>query len=168
VTSPEAAPTAIESATFSVPARDVWSYRLDFANLPDYNPDVSGVVRTLNGEGVGGVHGPGARYGFQLADSREGGRSHPVELWTIAAEESSLVVAGMQSGNGSEAYEEFVVRATDGGGCEATLSLWVTLPGGLALDADHAFATGSRQQIRKELDLMKVALEKGSNGPSVH
>ena len=35
---------------------------------------------------------------------------------------------------GSDAYEEFVVRPLDGGGCEATLTLWVTLPDGLSED----------------------------------
>ena len=40
---PTAAPTAVASAVFSVPAETVWAYRLDFANLPGYNPDVSDV-----------------------------------------------------------------------------------------------------------------------------
>ena len=59
---PGTPPTAVESAIFGVAAHEVWAYRLDFANLPDYNPDVSGVERVSEGEGVGGTSGSGARY----------------------------------------------------------------------------------------------------------
>ena len=63
---PEYAPTAIESQAFDVSAHEVWAYRLDFAHLPDYNPDVSGVERIADGTGDGGVNGAGARYRFTL------------------------------------------------------------------------------------------------------
>ena len=61
----------------------VWSYRLDFANLPEYNPDVSGLERVADGADgrSGGVCGVGARYSFGLADPRRPGRTQPVELW---------------------------------------------------------------------------------------
>ncbi len=157
-TTPDGPPTAIASATFSVPAEAVWRYRLDFANLPEYNPDVSAVERVRNAtdDGVGGVCGPGARYAFQLADARRPGVSHPVELWTVDAVEPTLVAAGMSGGN--EAYEEFVVHRRDDG-CEAILTLWVTLPAGLPDDAVAAAAEGSLAQITKELLLMKEVLE---------
>jgi hypothetical protein len=151
----------VASARFAPPVtpRDVWLYRLDFANLPEYNPDVSGVERVHEGppDGVGGVLGPGARYTFQLADARQEGVSHTVELWLVDAVEPTLVAAGMAGG--SEAYEEFVVRSLDGGGCEATLTLWVTLPDGLPDDVAVAAAAGSLEQIRKEVRLMKEVLE---------
>jgi hypothetical protein len=142
--------------------RDVWLYRLDFTNLPEYNPDVSGVERVHAGtgeasDGAGGVLGPGARYRFRLGDISEPGVSHQVELWVVEAVEPTLVAAGMDGG--TEAYEEFVVRDLDGGGCEATLSLWVTLPDGLADDVLAAAAAGSLEQISKELRLMKEVLE---------
>lgn len=132
-------------------------YRLDFANLPEYNPDVSGVERVESGDvsGVGGVLGPGARYTFSLADPR--GDRHPVELWLVDAVEPSLVAAGMDGG--TEAYEEFVVGGLEGGGCEATLTLWVTLPDGLPDDVGAAAAAGSLEQISKEVRLMKEVLE---------
>jgi hypothetical protein len=142
--------------------RDVWLYRLDFANLPEYNPDVTGVERVRAGtgaasDGVGGVLGPGARYTFRLADASHAGGNRPVELWVVEAVESTLVAAGMDGG--TEAYEEFVVRDLEGGGCEATLSLWVTLPDGLTDDVRAAAAAGSLEQIRKEVRLMKEVLE---------
>jgi hypothetical protein len=161
VPTPDRPPTAVAAATFAAPVtpRDVWSYRLDFTNLPEYNPDVSDVARVGDGaaDGAGGILGPGARYTFRLADARQEGVSHPVELWLVDAEEPSLVAAGMAGG--SEAYEEFVVRALADGGCEATLTLWVMLPDGLHDDVVAAAAAGSLEQIRKEVRLMKEVLE---------
>ena len=148
------------SAVFAVPSETVWTYRLDFTNLPEYNPDVSGVQRVRDGarDEVGGACGPGARYTFRLADAGRPGLSHPVELWTVDAVEPTLVAAGMAGGG--EAYEEFIVRPGPDGGCEASLTLWVTLPDGLPVDAVAAAAAGSLEQISKELRLMKQVLER--------
>jgi len=163
---PDAAPTAVATERFSVPADAVWSYRLDFANLPEYNPDVSGVERVHDGadNGVGGLCGPGARYTFRLADARQPGVSHPVELWTVDAVQPTLVAAGMAGG--SEAYEEFVVHPHEDGGCEAILTLWVTLPDGLSDDTVAAASAGSLAQITKELRLMKEVLERRAAAPT--
>jgi hypothetical protein len=156
---PTAAPTAVASAVFSVPAETVWAYRLDFANLPAYNPDVSGVARVADGagDGVGGVLGPGARYTFGLTDPRRPGVTQPISLWIVEAVTPTLVTAAMSGG--SDAYEEFVVRPLDDGGCEAILTLWVTLPDGLSDDMVAAAAAGSLDSISKELRLMKQNLE---------
>jgi hypothetical protein len=156
---PTTAPTAVAVATFSVPAETVWAYRLDFANLPEYNPDVKDVARVADGTGeaAGGVHGPGARYTFDLADPRRPGSYQPIELWTVEAVAPTLVAAGMSGG--SEAYEEFVVESLDGGGCRATLTLWVTLPEGLPEQVVAAAAAGSLQSISGELTLMQQVLE---------
>ena len=147
------------TATFGVPPEDVWRYRLDFANLPAYNPDVSGIERVRQGEpdGDGRLLGPGARYTFALADPHRPGTTQPVELWVVAVEKPTLVAAGMNGGN--EAYEEFVVRPLEGGGCEAVLTLWVTLPAGLPDDVVQAAAAASSAQLDKELRLMKQNLE---------
>jgi hypothetical protein len=165
VTKPTATPTAIASAVFSVPAETVWSYRLDFDNLPAYNPDVSGVRRLADGatDGPGGVLGPGARYAFGLTDARRPGVTQPIELWIVEAVSPTLVTAAM-SGAG-DAYEEFVVQPLDGGGCEATLTLWVTLPDGLSDDVVAAAAAGSLASISMELRLMKQNLE-GTAAPA--
>ncbi len=156
---PAAAPTAVASATFAVPAETVWAYRLDFANLPEYNPDVRDVARVADGPGdaAGGVHGPGARYTFGLADPRRPGVYQPIELWIVEADFPTLVAAGMSGG--SDAYEEFVVEPLGGGGCQATLTLWVTLPDGLSEDVVAAAAAGSLRSISEELRLMKEILE---------
>jgi hypothetical protein len=161
-TTPTTAPTAVASAVFTVPAETVWAYRLDFANLPAYNPDVSGVVRVADGDGAGG-HGPGARYTFGLTDARRPGVTQPIELWIVEAVSPTLVIAGMSGG--SDAYEEFVVRPLDSGGCEATLTLWVTLPEGLPDSVVTAAAAGSLDSISKELRLMQQNLE-GTAAPA--
>jgi Polyketide cyclase / dehydrase and lipid transport len=144
-----------------VPAAVVWHYRLDFTNLPEYNPDVDGVVRVADGDPSGpwGVLGPGARYTFSLADARRPGASQPVELWPVTVEEPTLVAAAMTGA--SDAYEEFAVRPIGEDGCEATLTLWVTLPPEFADNeaARAASAAGGLAQISKELRLMKAVLE---------
>jgi hypothetical protein len=149
----------VADAVFAVPADVVWGYRLDFSNLPEYNPDVSDVQRVTDGDAgaVGGVHGPGARYAFTLADPLNPGRGHPIELWIEEAARPTLVAAGMKGA--TEAYEEFAVRARDDGGSEATLTLWVTLPEGLDDEMVAAAAAGSQEQISKEMRLMKENLE---------
>jgi hypothetical protein len=168
VPAPDLPPTAVATATFAVPADDVWRFRLDFGHLPLYNPDVSDVIRAADGapDGVGGAHGVGARYAFRLADARRPDVGQPVDLWVVDAVEPTMVAAGMSGGN--EAYEEFVVRPLDGGGCEATLTLWVTLPDGLPADAREAAAAHSLEQISKELRLMRQVLEDPARSPSVH
>ena len=110
------------------------------------------------------MHGPGARYTFGLADPRQPGVTQPIELWTVDAVSPTLVAAGMSGG--SDAYEEFVVRPLDGGGCEATLTLWVTLPDGLPEDVKAAAAAGSLESISKELRLMKEVLEGDASAAS--
>ena len=50
---------------------------------------------------------------------------------------------------GSEAYEEFVVHAHEGGGCEAILTLWVTLPDGLADDVVAAASAAAWPRSRR-------------------
>ena len=165
-TTPTTAPTAVASAVFTAPAEAVWAYRLDFANLPGYNPDVSGVMRVADGaaDGVGGVHGPGARYTFELTDARRPGVTQPIELWIVEALSPTLVTAAMSGG--SEAYEEFVVQPLADGGCAATLTLWVTLPDGLSEAVVTAAAAGSLDSISKELRLMKQNLDATAAPPA--
>lgn len=162
VPAPDRPPTAVATSSFdAVPPDDVWAFRLDFANLPAYNPDVTDLARVADGSGVGGAHGTGARYTFQLADRRRPGHTSPIELWTESAVEPTLVCAGMRGVN--DAYEEFEVHATDAG-CEATLTLWVTLPPDLPAATLEAAAAGSFEQINNELILMKSILEGRSGG----
>jgi hypothetical protein len=158
LSTPDRDPSAVAAATFSVPAETVWRYRLDFSNLPAYNPDVSNLVRTEEGESIrgGGTNGPGARYSFTLADPQNPA-GQPVELWVVDAVHPTMVAAGMKGG--TEAYEEFVVMPKGDGACEATLMLWILLPDGLDDDVLAAVSASGLAQIEKEMRLMKEALE---------
>jgi hypothetical protein len=149
----------VASATFAVPAEDVWQYRLDFSNLHDYNPDVGNLTQTQEGQadGVGGTHGPWARYSFTMGGPKGPEGAQTVELWIVDAVPHTLVAAGMKGG--SEAYEEFVVLPQGDDACEATLMLWLTLPDGLSDDILAAATTSGLAQIEKEMRLMKAALE---------
>jgi polyketide cyclase/dehydrase/lipid transport protein len=154
---PDTAPTAVAVAPIAASADDVWRYRLDFMNLPAYNPDVSDIERVSEGEpqAVGGALGAGARYTFKLADPRQPGATQPIELWIVDAKEPTLVAAGMSG----DAYEEFVVDPLGAGHCEAVLSLWVTFPDGLDEATQAAAVAGALAQIEKEVQLMKENLE---------
>ncbi len=158
LSTPDQDPSAVASANFSVPADAVWRYRLDFTNLPNYNPDVSNLTQIAEGEadGVGGAHGPGARYSFTLADPRNPSGT-PVELWVVEAVHPTVVCAGMKGG--TEAYEEFLVLAQGEAACQATLMLWLILPDGVSGDLLAAATAGAQAQIDKEMRLMKEALE---------
>jgi hypothetical protein len=136
----------------------VWHYRLDFSNLPEYNPDVSNLTRTHEGQPIraGGTNGPGARYSFTMADPQNPA-GQPVELWIVDAVHPTMVAAGMYGG--SEAYEEFVVLPQGEHACEATLMLWIILPDGLGDDVVAAASARGQTQIDKEMRLMKEALE---------
>ena len=81
----------------------------------------------------------------------------PIELWTVGAVAPTLVAAGMSGG--SEAYEEFVVEPLDGGGCRVTLTLWVTLPGGLSEDVVPRLPPAASRSISQELRLMQRCLD---------
>jgi hypothetical protein len=148
----------VATASFSVPAETVWQYRLDFSNLPDYNPDVSNLTQTQEGQSIrgGDTHGAGARYSFTMADSQNA-KGQAVELWIIDAVHPTMVAAGMKGG--SEAYEEFVVLPQGEHACEATLMLWILLPDGLSDDVAAAASASGLAQIEKEMRLMKQALE---------
>ncbi len=188
---PDRPPTAVAVETFSAPAIEVWRYRLDFTNLPEYNPDVSVVERIAEGDpgGTAGVLGPGARYTFRLADPSKPGVTHPVELWPVTVVEPTLVAAAMTGA--SDAYEEFTVLpvgegatgagagagASAGGGvgvgvgggaagCEATLTLWVSLPPGVPDHVAAAVEASGLAQISKELRLMRAVLEHAARQPS--
>jgi hypothetical protein len=158
LSTPDRDPSAVASATFAVPAETVWQYRLDFANLPEYNPDVSNLTRTQEGRSIraGGTNGPGARYSFTMADPQSPA-GQPVELWIVDAVHPTMVAAGMKGG--SEAYEEFVVLPQGDHACEATLMLWILLPDGLSDDIVAAASASGLAQIEKEMLLMKGALE---------
>jgi hypothetical protein len=145
---------AEERQRFAAPAHQVWAYRLDFTNLPEYNPDVSAVVRVAAGSGPGGDAGVGADYRFSLSTP---GGPQPVRLTVTAAETGHRVDAEMEGG--VAANESFVVLPDGDDASEAVLSLWVALPDGLDDVTRAAFLEHGRGQIRAELDQMARILD---------
>lgn len=145
---------AVEQVEIAAPLAEVWAYRLDFTNLPEYNPDVSGVERVADGSGDGGAAGAGACDAFNLATEHG---SHPVTLTTTGAVKDREVAATMKGG--MSANEVFVVEPAGTGRCRATLSLWIDLPARLAADTALELLAGGRRQIRGELDAMQAVLE---------
>jgi len=144
---------AEERVEIDASAAHVWSYRLDFTNLPQYNPDVSAVTRATDGSGPGGAAGPGAHYRFNLSTPVG---PHPVTLTVTAAIEDKEVRAEMAGG--ISARETFTVEALGEKRCRATLSLWLDLPAGIGPESARRILAGGREQIRKELDLMEAVL----------
>ncbi len=145
---------AAETQTFDAPAHDVWLLRLDFTNLPRYNPAVHDVERRTEGSGAGGVAGAGAAYRFTL-DTPAG--PHPVTLTVTGAEEDRRVNADMAGA--MTAHESFVITPLDTGGCTAQLELWLDLPDGLDPATRDRMLEGGRREIRAELDAMKDVLD---------
>lgn len=146
---------ANESQHYDASAAEVWAYRLDFGNLPAYNPAVTQVARVADGEGAGGGAGVGAVYNLTLT-SREG--SHDVVMTVTDVEQDAVVEADMVGV--MLAHERFVVSPeAKGAGCVAVLQLWVEAPPGLDERTAAALVTGGRQQIRLELDGMKAQID---------
>ncbi len=146
---------ANELQRFDAPASDVWGYRLDFANLPAYNPAVTHIEQVTNGSGPGGDAGPGAVWHLTL-ETPHG--SHPVTMTVTRTEADAIVEADMVGA--MTAYERFTVTPdTSGAGCVASLLLWLELPEGAAGATAAALLDGGRRQIRLELDGMKREID---------
>jgi hypothetical protein len=142
---------AREQVDIAASPHEVWAYRLDFTNLPQYNPAVRDVRRVTDGAGAGGVAGPGAAYEFTLTTPVG---PHPVSLVVTDAVEGTRMSADMVGG--MVANETFEVEPMDAvAGCRATLTLWLELPEGLAQDKAAQLLARGRADIRGELDLMR-------------
>lgn len=88
----------------AAPPDVVWAYRLDFSNLPAYNPTVVDLEQIH----PAGPEGIGAEYRFDLVheDAR-----HEVVLRVVASEPGRLVA--IELGGALPAREELVVEACD-------------------------------------------------------
>ena len=157
--------TTVELRIAATP-HDIWAYRLDFSNLPRYNPS----VREIEQLEIGHPDGTGARYRFDLD---MGAGSHPIDLEVTRVEPDHLVAIDM--GGPLPAREEFTVsRASppedDGPGtpvsCVVAIALTLLVPDTFPTSADPGLVAGGRDQMQGELEQMAVILETGSAGPS--
>lgn len=162
---------ADEEVAIAASPHTVWEYRLDFTNLPAYNPAASNILRSCDGTGVGGPLGAGAVYRFDL-DLGIG--PHEVTLTVTDVLADRAVSAEMNAG--LVARETFTVgphdrgtepgagtsksAASDAEHCIASLKLWIDVPDGTPLEATAQLLEGGRRQIRDELDAINEILSK--------
>ena len=130
--------------TIEAPADQVWSYRLDFLHLPEYNADVRGIQCTNEG----GSDHVGATYRFDLVT---GDRSTPVELRVTEAVPGELVAIDMDGA--IRASERFTVTPGPGG-CHVAIALTMFIPDQFPASSDAALLANGQTQIAGELDCM--------------
>jgi len=140
-----------EKADVAASPEKVWAYRLDFANLPLYNPNVSNFARTDGGT----EPGPGATYAFEVTIPDMG--TLPQTITVVEAEEPSRIV--FETGPWY-AREVATFEPLPGGGTRVRFDLTASVPEEMDNDEGRAFIEQSgRKQLRLELGLLKEALE---------
>jgi len=139
-----------EGCRIAAPPAVVWAYRLDFGNLPAYNPDVSDLRQT-----AGAGPGAGSRYEFRVKIGFTRMRSR---LFVREATEPSSITVDIESVVGATEVCRF---EPDGAGTRVTFDTTIHVPGGAlgALLAWPLVVPSGRRQTRRELVLMQRALE---------
>ena len=133
------------------PPEAMFEYRLDYERtLPEYNPNVSDIVRTDGG----GKLGAGAAYAFQVEIPEMG--AMPTTLTVTEAERPARIVNEL--GSGLIMARETCTFVPSDGGTLVTFEVTLSFPEEMAGIAEMAEQSG-RDQVRLELDLMKKALE---------
>jgi uncharacterized protein YndB with AHSA1/START domain len=157
--------TTVELRIAATP-HDIWAYRLDFSNLPHYNPS----VRNIEQLEAGRPDGTGARYRFDLD---MGSGSHPIDLEVTRVEPDRLVAIDM--GGPLPAREEFTVSTPsppeDGAvdaplSCVVAIALTLLVPDTFPPSADPGLVAGGHHQMRGELEQMALILETDGAGES--
>ena len=142
---------ASEIAEIRAPIERVFAYRLDFTNLPAYNPNVTNLRRV----DAGSEPGPGAEYLFDL--TLPGIEPMESPLRVIEADAPGRIV--FETGPGYMAREVCVFTGK-GEATHAEFTLTLTVPGEIDDATAELFHANTREQAQMELDLIKKALEK--------
>jgi uncharacterized membrane protein len=141
---------AAETAEIAAPIERVYGYRLDFTNLPSYNPNVTNLRRV----DAGSEPGAGAEYLFDLALPGIEPMESPLRV--IEAVAPTRIV--FETGPGYMA-REVCVFTSKGDVTHAEFELTLTMPGEVDDATRELFEGNTREQARMELDLIKKALE---------
>jgi len=142
-----------EDIEIGAPVEAVCAYRLDFAHLPDYNPNVSNLKRT----DAGTDPGAGAEYSFDISIEEMGGQSMPQTLKVIEAEPPSRIVFEVGPWY---AREICTFEPRTDGGTHAVFAYATYVPDELDNEEGRALIEQSgRRQARLELELIKKNLE---------
>jgi hypothetical protein len=143
--------TYVESTLINVAPERAFDFRLDFANLPDYNPNVSNLRRVADGAN----DGVGAEYVFDL---QLAGAPDPIEspLRITSVDRPNRFT--YDTGPGWMAKGDCTFEAKDGG---TLVSLRYTLvfPGEVDDATSKAMSDSGRGESRIELENMKKILE---------
>lgn len=140
-----------EAAEVAVPVERAFDYRLDFRNLPNYNPNVSN-FRRVDG-GSGSEPGAGAEYLFDLT---LGGATAESPIRVLEADRPRRIV--FETGPGYMA-REVCAFTPSGSGARCEFTITVSIPGEIDDQTRAAIEATSREQLGLEMDLMKKNLE---------
>lgn len=132
----------VEGEEIAAPVERVYAYRLDFTTLPDYNPNVSNLRLTGEGE--------------YLFDLTMGGHTIEVPIRLVEAIPNERIV--IETGPGYMARETCAFART-ANGTRCVFDTTLTIPGDLDDATAQAVAAQGSEQVRIELDLMKKNLE---------
>ena len=141
-----------EDIEIGAPVEAVYAYRLDFARLPDYNPNVSNLRRTRGAE-----PGVGAEYSFDVSIEEMGGAAMPQTLKVVEAEQPTRIVFEVGPWY---AREICTFEPSAEGGTHVVFAYATYVPDELDNEEGRALIEQSgRRQARLELDLIKKNLE---------
>lgn len=143
--------TVSESVDIQASVQDVFSYRLAFATLPAYNPNVTNIRRTDGGTDPG----VGATYVFDLTLP---GAEEPMEVPLRVTEVVPNERIVFDVGPGFMASEVCSFEAVEGG-TRVTFEQTITIDGDLGDDVMGPLGASAAEQARLELDLIKKNLE---------
>ena len=140
---------AEESVLIDAPAEVVWAYRLDYRNLPAYNPNVTDL------EVLGGTEEPGVgtRYRFNVDVGRG---PAPCVLTVRESVPNERIVNDMAADIDASEVCTFV---PEGGGTRFSIAMTSTLPEGVEPPVLEAATASGHAQLRLELDNVKRILE---------
>jgi uncharacterized protein YndB with AHSA1/START domain len=145
------------SEYIAAPADKVFAYRLDFTNLPDYNPNVSN-LRRIDG---GTQPGPGAEYWFNITlPGFDAPLTCPIKVLEADPPNRIVFDTGMVSENEPNYFTREVCKfESEGEGTRAWFEMTLTIPDDLDEPTRTIYESNTQQQARLELDQIKKALE---------
>jgi len=133
----------------------IWAYRLDFRNLPGYNPNVKNLEHLKDGAG----DGVGSTYRFDLVGPAG---SFPVEIEVSRTEPDRVVAIEMRGA--LPAAEVFTIEpladkdSESGSRSSVAVALTLRIPDEFPEAGDEALLAGGLRQLADELDAMARAV----------
>lgn len=139
----------VEEGVIAAPVEQVFDYRCDIANLPDYNPNVTNLRRTDTGADAG----PGAEYLFDLDIN---GYTLETPLRVLEVTRPSRFV--FETGPAYMARETCSFEGTPDG-TRVVFDTTLTIDGDLDEQTAAQLAASGSEQVRIELENMRKILE---------